>query len=199
LSKYSDFTITCQGHVLKVHRAFICPQLKPLAACIEGGFKESTIGEITLDHDDPQAVHKMISFFYTQTYTLDETASDALLSHTRIYIIADKYDVPLLKKLSSENFGEAAIDYSFRKSLQMIYDELPESDRGLREFAIEKGWKNLFPMMEVKEFVDLLKENPNIGVDILKVGSQATQDATHYVRYSRGPSHHPVCTCYECC
>jgi hypothetical protein len=54
-------------------------------------------------------------------------------------------------------------------------------------------------MMEVKEFVDLLKENPNIGVDILKVGSQATQDATHYVRYSRGPSHHPVCTCYECC
>jgi hypothetical protein len=46
----------------------------------------------------------MISFFYAQTYTLDDTASQPLLSHTRIYITADKYDVPLLKRLASENY-----------------------------------------------------------------------------------------------
>jgi hypothetical protein len=177
-SKYSDLTITCQGQAFKVHHIFICPQSKALAACVESGFKESITGEIKLDHDDPEAVHKMISFFYTQTYTLDDTASEPLLSHTRIYITADKYDVPLLKRLAGENYYKVTLEkfdenlFLFIDSLKMIYDETPESDKSLRDVAIKAAWNNLRDLMETKAFVELLKENPDISVDILKVASK---------------------------
>jgi hypothetical protein len=135
-------------------------------------------GEIKLDHDGPEAVHKMISFFYTQTYTLDDTASEPLLSHTRIYITADKYDVPLLKRLARENYKKVTLEkfdenlFLFMDSLRMIYDETPESDKGLRDVAIKAARDNLGDLMETEAFIELLKENPDISVDILKVASQ---------------------------
>jgi hypothetical protein len=182
-SKYSDLTITCQGQVFKVHRTFVCPQSKPLAAHVESGFRESITGEIKLDHDHPEAVHKMISFFYTQNYTLDDTSSEPLLSHTRIYITADKYDVPLLKRLASENYKKVTSEkfdenlFLFIDSLKMICDETPESDKGLRDVAIKAARDNLGDLMETEAFVDLLKENPDISVDILKVASQPAPEA----------------------
>jgi hypothetical protein len=62
--------------------------------------------------------------------------------------------------------------FLFIDSLKVIYGETPESDKGLRDVAIKAAWNNLRDLMETKAFVELLKENPDISVDILKVASQ---------------------------
>jgi hypothetical protein len=77
---------------------------------------------------------------------------------------------------------------SFIESLKMIYGETPESDEGLWEIAIKRAWNNLGKLMEVEAFVDLLKENPDIGVDILNVASQPAQETPQ-------PAAPPQCIC----
>jgi len=38
-AEYSDLTLKCQGQSFKVHRVVVCPQSKPLTACLKEGWK----------------------------------------------------------------------------------------------------------------------------------------------------------------
>lgn len=66
--KYSDLTIKCQGKTWKCHQAIICPQSKPLAAALNGSFKEATTREIDLEEEDPDIVKLMLDFLYRGDY-----------------------------------------------------------------------------------------------------------------------------------
>ncbi|RAL66523.1 hypothetical protein DID88_006213 [Monilinia fructigena] len=70
LGKYSDLIIKCQERELKVHRAIVCSQSKPLAAAVDNGFKEATTGVINLEDDEPEVVEYMIEFLYHGTYLI---------------------------------------------------------------------------------------------------------------------------------
>jgi hypothetical protein len=60
--------IKCQGKKWKVHRAIVCSQSKPLAAAVDGSFKEAITGEIDLEEDDPKIVELMLNFLYRGDY-----------------------------------------------------------------------------------------------------------------------------------
>ncbi|KAE9364481.1 hypothetical protein N431DRAFT_489042 [Stipitochalara longipes BDJ] len=62
--KYSDLVIKCQGQRWKTHRAVVCTQSRPLAAAIDGNFRESATGEINLEEDEPQIIGFMLEYFY---------------------------------------------------------------------------------------------------------------------------------------
>ncbi|KAB8292259.1 hypothetical protein EYC80_008001 [Monilinia laxa] len=68
--KYSDLIIKCQEKELKVHRAIVCSQSKPLAAAVDNGFKEAKTGVINLEDDEPEIVEYMIKFLYHGTYLI---------------------------------------------------------------------------------------------------------------------------------
>ena len=57
--------------------------------------------------DEPCALAAMIEFLYTTTYTLNETLP-ALLTHAKVYAIADKYCLPHLQYLATSYFLIAA-------------------------------------------------------------------------------------------
>jgi hypothetical protein len=140
----------------------------------------------------------MISFFYSQDYfdvssepnlnnemqlavvdsIIPVTLASPLLTHAKVYVMAEKYDVPALKALSKEKY-EAAVstawnDFIFTKSLKLIYDETPDSDRVMRDIAAKAAASHLAQLLERGEFLGLCKTNGEIGVDILKASLSST-------------------------
>jgi hypothetical protein len=82
--EFSDFTIKCGPYEFKVHKAVICAQSEYFkAACRSNSFKEGDAKLITLDTsdeddpscDDPEAVKRMIHFFYHLDYEVQNPAA----------------------------------------------------------------------------------------------------------------------------
>lgn len=133
----------------------------------------------------------MISFFYTQDYSdispkqiqdnqlqlamvnssISDTAPSPLLMHAKVYVMAEKYDVPALKALSKEKYEAAAStawdDIIFTESLKLIYEETPDSDTLFRDVAAKAAAAHLAKLVDRVEFEELCKINGEIGFDIL--------------------------------
>lgn len=175
-NEYSDFIIKCHSRTFHVHRIVVCTQSKPIQAAANGNFLESVTGVLDLVDDDPSTVERMINFFYLQDYDDSETIEEAkegygrLLINTMVYIIGDKYDIQGLKTLAKRKY-EAAIDTewntpSFSASLELMYEELPESDMCLTSLALQTASKHVKELKDKEEFTSLCKNNPAIAYDL---------------------------------
>ncbi|KAK6596767.1 BTB/POZ domain-containing protein [Botrytis cinerea] len=178
-NEYSDFVIKCHSRIFPVHRIVVCTQSKPIRAAADGGFMESVTGILDLEDDDPETVARMINFLYLQDY--DDTSEPTgegveegygcLLVNTMVYIIGDKYDIQALKTLARKKYEAAIVtDWntpSFSASLELMYEELPESDTSLTSIALETAGKHLKELNDRGEFSSLCKNNPAIAYDLL--------------------------------
>jgi hypothetical protein len=95
-----------------------------------------------------------------------------LLLNARVYAIAELYNIPGLKTLATEKYGEAIKENwngtSFVASLKLIYDTTPESDRLLKDIALNTAGKNAQALCDRGEFVALCKEYGEISYHVLK-------------------------------
>ncbi|CAD6452425.1 b6a0de1f-0760-4072-9c36-5fc5038b03e6 [Sclerotinia trifoliorum] len=175
-NEYSDFVIKCHPKTFHVHRIVVCTQSKPIQAAANGKFLESVTGVLDLVDDNPNTVARMINFFYLRDYDDSETTEEAkesygrLLINTMVYIIGDKYDIQGLKTLAKRKY-EAAIDTewntpSFSASLELMYEELPESDTCLTSLALQTASKHVKELKDKEEFASLCKNNPAIAYDL---------------------------------
>ncbi|KAF5876306.1 putative btb poz domain protein [Botrytis fragariae] len=91
---------------------------------------------------------------------------------TRVFTMAEKYDIPELKVLAKTKFEEAVSTEwntaSLSASLWLMYDELPESDRLLKDIAIQAAASHVNELVDRGEFAALCKENGDIAFDVLK-------------------------------
>lgn len=89
--------IKCKDTIFNVHRVVVCSQSEPLAAAIDGGFKEATTGVIDLEDDEPSIVEAFLQFLYKAEYeaTINTTLPDIgeLLFHTKVYVVKFRADV----------------------------------------------------------------------------------------------------------
>ena len=76
--------------------------------------------------------------------TTNDNRKPSLVAHARVYAIADKYGVELLKDLTKERFAMAitearVIDIpSFITAIEVVYTSTLGSDRGLRDCPLPK-------------------------------------------------------------
>ncbi|KAL2062702.1 hypothetical protein VTL71DRAFT_5774 [Oculimacula yallundae] len=189
--KYSDLLIKCKGKEFKVHRIVVCLQSKPLAAAVDGKFKEAITGEIDLDGNEPGIVQYMLQFMYTQDYTDSAlskripassgmTGSAALLVHTKLYIIGDQLDIQPLKALAKNKYEATVSEFwnsdSFVTSLELLYKETSEDDRLLKEIAVKVAGQHVKELCDRGDFVALCKANGEIGFDVLNASIMAKAD-----------------------
>ncbi|OBT66387.1 hypothetical protein VE03_04880 [Pseudogymnoascus sp. 23342-1-I1] len=131
--KYSDLRITCKDRTWNVHRAVICTASPVFAAMIDGEFKEAQNGVIDLPADEPEIVELMLRFLYQGKYNdarptaqltrgIATAVSDdrgglklsppvklreeAMTVNVEVYVTADKYNMPLLKKYAFLKYKE---------------------------------------------------------------------------------------------
>ena len=92
---------------------------------------------INLEEEDSEIFERVVKFMYTSDYndcpgsattkitrtasTKSGTASQALIVNTKVYISADKWDIPALKKLAANKFEDALPKEGKSSTFAMTY------------------------------------------------------------------------------
>lgn len=188
--KYSDLTITTEARSFKVHRAIICTQSKVLAAMSDSGFRETSTSTLSLEHDDPAAVERMITFLYTGNYDLenaDAPVKDAerstgatLMANALVYSIADKYDIERLKALAKRRFRNVDCYAAwhcedFPKVVATVFDTTPDTDRELRDTVIHICARHIDEALACETWNEFFEDNCTIALSIFKVARQQSK------------------------
>ena len=105
----------CKSHFIFTAYIVNTRTAKPLAAHLSNGFLESQTGIIELVEDDEDTVERLLKYLYSGDYSItpkvmmtNSTATPTtvlepgreILAHTSVYITAEKFDLPGLKKLA---------------------------------------------------------------------------------------------------
>lgn len=151
----SDFTVKCGNRVWQLHRVILRSGSAYFKNACSEKFEEGCRGSIELKEEDPQYAGILLRYFYAHDYQIDDNGAPPLAVHARVYAIADKYGVSLLKDLAKEKFASALKNTkvsdipSFITAIEIIYTSTLGSDRGLRDCILPK----------MKEFRQQLRDN----------------------------------------
>jgi hypothetical protein len=113
---------------------------------------------------------------YTQAYSLGSKSKTPLLDHCKVYVLAEKYDVPELKNLAKSKYEKSISndwdndwdDDDFIQSLRLMYDETPKSDRQMKDVAIPVACRQKERLLCYEPFTTLMEDFGEIGVDMMK-------------------------------
>jgi hypothetical protein len=100
-----------------------------------------------------------------------EAEASALLLNTKVYVMAEKYDIRDLKILAANKF-EAALpnewnSHSMTTSIKIMYEETPVQDILLKNIALKGAGDHIRDLLRRKEFVNLCKERSDLCFDLL--------------------------------
>jgi hypothetical protein len=96
-----------------------------------------------------------------------------LLSHTRVYALAEKYGIKGLKALAKSKFAsQMSLHFAsteFAPSIQEVYESTVDSDRGLRDVVIQAFRSH--PEVALREDVeDVVRNTPGLAWELFRVG-----------------------------
>lgn len=135
--------------------------------------QESVKDAIELQEDDPRAVEAMINFMYGRDYDSSGNSSgriSPILFNIKVYLVADKYGIETLKRLSKEKFDKVA-------SSCWDMDDFPHA---ITEVYIESSHaelQNTIAMVAHQHVRELLKKE-----DFQLVLSETSGFASHLLR-----------------
>ena len=127
----------------------------------------------------------MVHFMYHLDYEVPPNDS-SMLFHTRVYQIADKYDVQSLKQLARTKLNTAIVELrgweeaDFPDVINLVWTTTPPHDRGLRDIVSATSFKHLDTLMKQDSFIDELTENGAFGLEIIRIQSKRLNNMEHY-------------------
>ncbi|KAL6157462.1 hypothetical protein ACJBU6_05013 [Exserohilum turcicum] len=99
--------------------------------------------------------------------------AEQLVTHTKMYEIADKYNVVGLKDLVIEKFSRACeqfwYDTYFAIAAHRAYSTTPDNDRGLRDIVCKTIAQNMGALIKKPSVEALLTEFKGLARDLLKL------------------------------
>ena len=143
--------------------------------------QEASTNTIDLTKDTPSLVARLIDCLYLGTYNDFKAQDDAEYwkwahqLHAEMFSLGDKYDCAVLKELALAKFKEHANRngvhnlLGFIASIPIIYSSTPDSERTLRDMAVDKvsGEPDRFLLENVKpSFQKVVFEVPEFNWDL---------------------------------
>ncbi|TVY58983.1 BTB and MATH domain-containing protein 43 [Lachnellula cervina] len=151
--KYSDMTIICKGTTFKVHQCIVCLQSKPLAAAMDGNFKEGTSNVINLEDDQPEIVEKMLSYMYTSDYSDQQNST----IRTEITVVCGPGGSVYLKETTTASTSNLVISSAPLTNAQVFVIADKYDVQGLKELAEKKYEEAIAGSWNSASFVASLK------------------------------------------
>lgn len=103
---------------------------------------------------------------------LAEEVQSHLLLHTRVYALAEKYDIPSLKALAKRKFEIAMACYydspEFADAIEEVYCSTIDSDRGLRDTVLE-AFKSHPQLVNTQDVYEVIQDTPSLAMELFKV------------------------------
>ena len=133
----------------------------------------------------------MLNFMYRFDYdasSSDQASVSPMIFHVKVYSIAEKYDVPMLKSQAREKFEKTAktcwnMD-DFPHALTEVYSSTPRTDRGLRDLVIDIVCRHIKALLEKQDFQTVLDETVGLAADV-------SRHLAHEEAFTQ-------CRCYRC-
>ncbi|KAF2716374.1 hypothetical protein K431DRAFT_323846 [Polychaeton citri CBS 116435] len=101
-----------------------------------------------------------------------EDEESHLLLHTRVYALAEKYDIPSLKQLSRRKFEIALACYwdspDFADTIDEVYNSTVDSDRGLRDIVLQ-AFRTHPQLATTKDVYAIIKDTPSLAFELFKI------------------------------
>ncbi|KAK5004462.1 hypothetical protein LTR28_008873 [Elasticomyces elasticus] len=101
-----------------------------------------------------------------------ETDDSHLLLHTRVYALAEKYDIPSLKALARRKFEMAMACYydspEFADAIEEVYCSTIDPDRGLRDVVIQ-AFRSHPQLASTQDVFSVIKQTPTLAFELWKV------------------------------
>ena len=95
-----------------------------------------------------------------------------MVLHTRVYALAEKYDIPSLKYLAKSKFEMAMACFydspDFALAIEEVYCSTIDSDRGLRDIVLE-AFKNYPQLASTQDVFAVINETPSLALDLFKL------------------------------
>ena len=95
-----------------------------------------------------------------------------LVLHTRVYALAEKYDIPSLKQLARGKFEMAMACYydspEFADAIEEVYCSTIDSDRGLRDIVLE-AFKSHPQLANTQDVFAVITDTPSLAFELFKV------------------------------
>ncbi|KAF2104551.1 hypothetical protein NA57DRAFT_51371 [Rhizodiscina lignyota] len=109
--------------------------------------------------------------------TIDEVEPDTqhpyLVTHCKVYAIAEKYGIAGLKSLARAKFGsQMAVHFNsheFADAIQDVYDTTVDGDRGLRDVVIQT-FREHPELAHRKDVEYAVKDTPGLAWELFRVG-----------------------------
>jgi len=106
----------------------------------------------------------------------ESTYAESLITHTKVYILADKYDITPLEELSAQKYKSIAPTHwetpSFAESIGLLYENTMTADRMLRDFVVELAHGHRLALFKSHSFGDLLLSCVEFSYDMLRYSAQ---------------------------
>ncbi|PNS20322.1 hypothetical protein CAC42_5772 [Sphaceloma murrayae] len=100
-----------------------------------------------------------------------ETDQSHLLAHTRVYSLADKYNIPALKSLAQTKLEVAMACFydspEFADAVEEVYSSTVDSDRGLRNIVIQ-AFRTHPELVHTQDVYAVIKSTPTLALDLWK-------------------------------
>lgn len=101
-----------------------------------------------------------------------ETDESNLLAHTRVYALAEKYDIPALKDLARSKFEMAMACYydspEFADAIDEVYSSTVDNDRGLRDIVLQ-AFRSHPQLASTQDVFEVIKHTPNLAFELWKI------------------------------
>ncbi|KAK3046943.1 RCC1 and BTB domain-containing protein 1 [Extremus antarcticus] len=82
----SDCKIVCGDREWPAHKIVICTQFEYFTKVLTGGFKASKDGVVQFHEDDPEIIHRMLEWLYTEKYYARNPGGLSQIEvHARVY------------------------------------------------------------------------------------------------------------------
>lgn len=138
--------------------------------------QESDKNEIELKEDDPRAVEAMVRFMYdsgTQlgAYCHGETSPTILL--TRIYAVAEKYQIPKLKEQAKLKFQISVQSPWYMKDFPQVIEEVYTTTcpdvRDLRDEVVRVTRDRVETLLKNDDFQHVLESQIGFAADMVRI------------------------------
>lgn len=95
-----------------------------------------------------------------------------LLTHTRVYALAEKYDIPSLKDLAQSKFEMAMACYydssEFADAIEEVYCSTIDTDRGLRDIVLQ-AFRAHPALATTQDVYAVIKDTPELALELYKI------------------------------